>query len=257
VIGIAMDGLGYGADGRLWGGECFVANFRSARRAAHLDYIAMPGQMQAVREPWRMALVYLHRAFGDALFELPLPFVERLNRRDSGALLKMAAAGIQSPLTSSAGRLFDAVASLVGLRDRASYEGQAAMELESIADPSVEVGYDFDSSAPAVRAEPVIRSVVDDLLAGATPSTISAKFHLAVVGLIESLARKLRDERRLRRVTLSGGVFQNRFLLERACSRLERAGFGVYTHKQVPPNDAGICLGQAIIANARLSAGEV
>ena len=260
VIGVAMDGLGFGADGRLWGGEFFVANFLEAERVAHLEYVPLPGGAKAVREPWRMAAVYLHKTFGDDFLKLNLPFVHKLDARAWATLDKMARTGMNSPLTSSMGRLFDAVSGMLGLRETVNYEGQAAIELEAIASRSHSVqGYEFeiDMSAGVIKAEALIRRAVEDLLDGVPPPVISAKFHLGVAHLIATLARHTRVERRLNRVVLSGGVFQNTFLLENVCRLLKVEGFEVYTHSRVPTNDGGISFGQAAIANARLAAGRI
>lgn len=259
VIGIAMDGLGFGSDGRLWGGEFFVADFLEAQRIAHLDYVPMPGGAKAIREPWRMAGVYLHRALGDDFLNLDLPYVRELDPDRWSALEKMAATGTNSPDTSSAGRLFDAVASLIRVRDFVNYEGQAAIELEQIADRNCASGYDFEISSDGtiIRAESIIRGAVDDLLNGVTAPVVSAKFHIGVANLIGCVARRIRDEYGLNRVALSGGVFQNMFLLQKTGDELGRAGFEVFTHSRVPPNDGGISLGQAAIANARMASGVI
>jgi hydrogenase maturation protein HypF len=260
VIGVAMDGLGFGHDGRLWGGEFFVANFLEAERIAHLEYVPMPGGAKAIRDPWRMAAVYLHGAFGDEFLKLNLPFVRGMDKRAWATLDKMTATGINSPQTSSMGRLFDAVSSMLGLRETVNYEGQAAIELETIASRSRSVqGYEFeiDAGTGIISAEALIRRVVEDLLNGLPLPEISAGFHLGVASLIATLARHTRTARRLNRVVLSGGVFQNTFLLENACRMLKVDGFEVYTHSRVPTNDGGISFGQAAIANAHLAAGRI
>lgn len=256
VIGVAMDGLGFGEDGRFWGGEFFVADFADAERIAHLDYIPMPGGAKAIREPWRMASVYLHRALGNDFCELPLPFAEKLYQITWPTLRSMIASNANCPETSSMGRLFDAVSALLGLRARVSYEGQAAIELETIADQTISTGYEFEvTDSGVIKAEPIIRRAVDDLLDGRPASEISAKFHLAVAQLILSVAQNVRQSRHLNRVALSGGVFQNMFLVERASRILAADGFEVLTHNRVPANDGGISLGQVSVANARLRAG--
>lgn len=256
VIGVAMDGLGFGEDGRFWGGEFFVADFADAERIAHLDYIPMPGGAKAIREPWRMASVYLHRALGNDFCELPLPFAEKLYQITWPTLRSMIASNANCPETSSMGRLFDAVSALLGLRARVSYEGQAAIELETIADQTISTGYEFEvTDSGVIKAEPVIRRAVDDLLDGRPASEISAKFHLAVAQLILTVAQNVRQSRHLNRVALSGGVFQNMFLVERASRILAADGFEVLTHNRVPANDGGISLGQVSVANARLRAG--
>lgn len=259
VIGVAMDGLGFGEDGRMWGGEFFVADFCDAERVAHLDHVPMPGGARAVREPWRMAAVYLQRASGEDFLKLDIPFVRSLDARAWATLRRMVATGTNSPETSSMGRLFDAVSALLGLRGAINYEGQAAIELEAIADASCEESYEFDFGAGGsiIKADAVIKHAVEDLLDGRAPGEVSAKFQTGVARLIATVARRVREERRLNRVCLSGGVFQNVFLLERACRQLRQDGFEVFTHGRVPPNDGGISFGQAAIANARLAAGRV
>lgn len=259
VIGVAMDGLGFGVDGRLWGGEFFIADFNDAERIAHLEYIPMPGGAKAIREPWRMAAVYLRQAFGDDFLKSDLPFVQNMDRKAWTTLRSMARSGINSPETSSMGRLFDAVSSLLGLRNIVNYEGQAAIELEAMADRGVSQSYEFEIGADgkSIRAEALVRRAVEDLLGGASPSEVSTKFHLGVAHLIVSIARRARDERHLGRVVLSGGVFQNMFLLEKTCQMLLDDSFEVLTHHRVPTNDGGISLGQAAVANARLASGRI
>ncbi len=251
VIGVAMDGTGFGLDGKLWGGEFFVADFRTAERVAHLEYIPLAGGAKAIREPWRVAAVYLEKTFGDGFLDLDLPFVKNLNRNEWKTLKSMIAARTNSPETSSMGRLFDAVSSLLGLRNSVNYEGQAAIELEAIAGKSAAKSYEFEiDKSRIIKSEKVVRKAVEDLLNGVSVPVVSAKFHLAVVELIAKIARQIRTERNLNRVALSGGVFQNMFLLERVCYLLEKEGFEVLTHRRVPANDGGISLGQAAIANA-------
>ena len=253
VIGVAMDGLGFGTDARMWGGEFLIADFVGAERVAHLDYVPMPGGVKAIREPWRMAAAYLQHTFGEDFLKLDLPFVREIDRSAWGILHRMTRSGTNSPETSSMGRLFDAVSSLLRLRDHTNYEGQAAIELEQIAGTANSGSYQFEVSDDGIiRAQPVIRSLVEDLLQHVAVSTISARFHLAVVDLIVRMSLQIRDQRKLNRVAMSGGVFQNVFLLNAVCSRLSAAGFRVFTPQRVPANDGGISLGQAAIANARL-----
>ncbi|MGA9770979.1 MAG: carbamoyltransferase HypF [Blastocatellia bacterium] len=259
VIGVAMDGLGIGSDGRFWGGEFFVADFLHAERVAHLDYIKMAGGAKAIRQPWRMAAAYLHSAMGDDFLKLDLPFVHNLDRKGWSAIRSMMQSDTNSPETSSMGRLFDAMSALLGLRRAVNYEGQAAIEMEAIADRTCAEAYEFEvtDNGSIIKAEPVIKHAVEDLLDGVSPQMISAKFHLGVADLITSIARRIRDERHLSRVALSGGVFQNMFLLENVCRRLDSECFDVLTHNRVPPNDGGISLGQAAIANACIQTGRI
>jgi hydrogenase maturation protein HypF len=259
VIGVAFDGLGLGTDGKLWGGEFFVADFTQAERIAHLEYVLMPGGAKAIRQPWRMAAVYLYQAFGNDFVHLEIPFVENLNQSAWKTLRQMIATETNSPQTSSMGRLFDAVASLLSLRNTVNYEGQAAIELEAIAEKDCSDGYFFEiaEDKSMIKVSDVIKKIVEDLMAGVSPQIISAKFHLGVAHLISFIAREIRDERNLNRVALSGGVFQNLFLLAETCRILKSDGFEVFTHSRVPTNDGGISLGQAAIANARIMAGRI
>lgn len=259
VLGVAMDGLGFGLDGRFWGGEFLVADFTHAERVAHLEYIPMPGGAKAIREPWRMAAMYLSRALGERFLDARIPFVRSLDRATWKTLVKMVESGTNCPDTSSMGRLFDAVSSLVGLRNSVRYEGQAAVELEAIADPTVADAYDFDLSEDGrtVKAHSLIARIVDDLVDDVAGSIISARFHGAVANLIGSIAIRIRDERGLDRVALSGGVFQNVLLLEKTRAHLLSQGFTVLTHNRVPPNDGGISFGQAAIANAMGGLGRI
>ncbi|MCA1632884.1 MAG: carbamoyltransferase HypF [Acidobacteria bacterium] len=259
VIGVAMDGLGFGSDGRMWGGEFFVADFTEAERLAHLDYIPMPGGEKAVREPWRMAAVYLERALGEDFMESALPFIQDMDARKWATLRRMILTGTNSPETSSMGRLFDAVSSLLGLRGVVNYEGQAAIELEAIAERGCAQRYEFEvaGNGSIIKAESVIRRAVEDILADVSPQVVSAKFHLGVAQLIAAVAGRIRDERHIDRVVLSGGVFQNMFLLGRTRRLLKDEGFEVFTHSRVPTNDGGISFGQAVVAGARIGRGRI
>jgi hydrogenase maturation protein HypF len=258
VIGVALDGLGFGNDGRFWGGEFFVADFVTAERVAHLANVPMPGGTKAIREPWRMAAVYLQRAFGDDFVKLDLPFVRGLEARGWPTLRSMIATRTNCPETSSMGRLFDAVSSLLGVRSQVNYEGQAAIELEALADPDSAQSYEFTISGEnLIDASGVIHSAVSDLLSGAPPAVVAAGFHGAVARLISLVAELVREKRKLNRVVLSGGVFQNMLLLRQTVKLLRSTNFEVFSHARVPTNDGGISLGQAAIANARIKSGRV
>ena len=259
VIGVALDGLGFGTDGRLWGGEFFVADFVAAERIAHLAEVPMPGGAKAIREPWRMAAVYLQHSFGDEFVNLDLPFVKDLEQRGWPTLRSMIATKTNCPETSSMGRLFDAVSSLLGVRSFTNYEGQAAIELEAMADRDSADSYEFriGSDGKLIEAADVVRAAVSDLLGGTAPSVVSARFHRSVARLIATIADQAREERKLNRVVLSGGVFQNILLLRQTLGLLRSSGFEVFTHARVPTNDGGISLGQASIANARIKSGRI
>lgn len=255
VIGVAMDGLGYGLDGTLWGGEFLLANFFEAERKAHLRTVALPGGVKAIKEPWRMAAIYLQESLGEEFVDLPIPFCRELDDGAWKTLRRMTKKGINSPLTSSMGRLFDAISALLQVREFVNYEGQAAVELESIADQAETEAYRFGFNADGteISAVPVVRQVVNDLLEDLTPARISARFHLGVARMIAAVAIRMREQSRINRVALSGGVFQNMFLLGKTSRALAEEGFVVLTHRRVPPNDGGISLGQAVIANERIN----
>lgn len=250
ALGVIFDGLGYGADGTVWGGEFLLGDFSGYRRLAHLDQVCMPGGDAATREPWRMALAYLYASYKDALPDLPV--LDKIPADQLTLLLQMLGKGINSPLTSSCGRLFDAVSALLGLRDTVAYEGQAALELEMCAAEQEEGQYPFDllvDSAPIrVNVRPLIRAIVADLQQKVATDIISARFHNSVAALILGVCQQLREREKLDLVVLSGGVFQNCYLTEKSVALLEGDGFRVLTHSLVPPNDGGLALGQAVIA---------
>lgn len=260
VIGVAFDGTGSGSDGTIWGGEFLVADYTDFVRAAHLEYVPLPGGEQAIRGPWRMAASWLYQVYGDEMEALDIDFIQRLNKRPWPLLKQMIQRSINSPPTSSIGRLFDAVSSLVGVRDTINYEGQAAVELEMIADERCQENYSCaitEGQPMVVQGGDIIRGVVEDLLARVSPSIISAKFHNTIAAAIVDICDRIRQQHGLNRVVLSGGVFQNMLLLERAVAGLAPIGFEVYVPSKVPPNDGGISLGQAAIANARVIAGMI
>jgi hydrogenase maturation protein HypF len=244
VLGVAFDGTGYGTDGTIWGGEFLRADLRGFERLGHLAAVPMPGGAAAIKQPWRMAAAYLE----DDTAGLE---VFRRNEARWPSVLSMARSGTNSPLTSSAGRLFDAVASLLGLRDTINYEGQAAIELEQIADPGEQSGYrtEIAESGPlVVRGAGLVRSCAEDLRAGVAVPVIAARFHRGVVDAILRSCVVLAERTGLRTVALSGGVFQNLLLLDGVVSALEGNGLRVLTHSRVPTNDGGISLGQAVVA---------
>jgi hydrogenase maturation protein HypF len=252
VIGVAFDGTGYGTDGTIWGGEFLIADLAGFERAAYLDPVPMPGGAAAVRQPWRMAAAYLAASYRDGMPE-GLAVCQR-NDRLWAAVLAMADRKINSPLTSSAGRLFDAVAALVGVRDEVNYEGQAAIELEQLADVRERSGYPAAITGRdgrlTVRGADLVSAAAQDLLAGVAPPLIAARFHNGVAAAIVGVCALLREQTGLTAVVLSGGVFQNQMLTSRAIAGLAECGFRVMLHSRVPCNDGGISLGQAAVAGA-------
>ncbi len=259
ALGMIFDGLGYGADGTIWGGEFLVGDALDYERAGHFAYLAMPGGDAATREPRRMGLSALYHAYGSALPEHPL--LSSFASGERKLLLQMLEKGVNAPLASSCGRLFDAVAALAGLRQEIQYEGQAAMELEMCLDPDETAAYPFElcEREGLLVFEPatLIRTLVEDSLAGVAAARISARFHNALVAMVRAASDALRRKHALQTVVLSGGVFQNLTLLERVSQGLAADGFTVCRHRQVPPNDGGVSLGQAVAAGARQRAGHV
>jgi hydrogenase maturation protein HypF len=253
VIGVAFDGTGYGTDGTIWGGEFLIADLADFERAGHLAPVPMPGGAAAVREPWRMAAVYLNAAFDGAPPPDGLDVIRRNNDRWP-MVVKMAGKGVNSPVTSSAGRLFDAVAALLGVRDAINYEGQAAVELEQHATPDEAGWYEAGVSSHRtfrVNGVDLVRAAADDLLAGVRREVVAARFHNGVAAAIEAGCVLARERSGLGTVALSGGVFQNLLLLRETERRLAARGFAVLTHSRVPCNDGGVSLGQAVVAAAR------
>ena len=253
VIGLSFDGTGYGTDGNIWGGEILVADLKTCRRAGHLAYIPMPGGDAAAKEPWRMAASYLYHTFGDAFWDLNLPVLKGIDEKQIKVMVEMIQKQVNTPVTSSLGRLFDGIAAIIGIRNRVSFEGQAAMELEMLAEKRMTASYDYDWKSGDIHRilfQPIIRGVANDMQKGVAPSEISGKFHSTLVGLFSELCSTIGKETGLNRVVLSGGAFQNSLLLTGLIQTLTRNNFEVFTHTLVPPNDGGIALGQAMVAAA-------
>ena len=287
VIGVAFDGTGYGTDGTIWGGEFLVADLAGFERAGHLAAVPMPGGAAAIRQPWRMAAAYLDAAAaGTAAAAARRPGqriagraarsaagagrmarryswqldVARRNEADWDAVVQLARRRVNAPLTSSAGRLFDAVASIIGVRDAINYEGQAAVELEQLADPAERGSYRariWPGPPLLVAGTDLVQAVADDLAAGTDRCVIAARFHHGIAAVIEECCAVLRDQHGLTVVALSGGVFQNLLLCQEVVDRLTARGFEVLVHSRVPCNDGGISLGQAVVAAARDAASPV
>jgi hydrogenase maturation protein HypF len=251
VIGMAFDGTGYGDDGTIWGGEVLVASPAVAERVAHLRSIALPGCDAAVEHPARSALAHLWAAGIE--WNPKLPSVVAVPAADRAVVRMQLERRLLTVPTSSMGRLFDAVASLVGVRHVVDYEAQAAIELEAIADPVADGSYAFPSpdGFGAIDAAPVIAAVVSEVLTGAPAAVVAMRFHRAVIGLVVNTARAIRTTHGLHTVALTGGVFQNIVLLNGCREALDELGFEVLDHRLVPTNDGGLALGQALIAATR------
>jgi hydrogenase maturation protein HypF len=277
VIGFVLDGTGYGIDGNIWGGEVLIAGYKDFERVAHFEYVPMPGGAAAIHEPWRMAVSYLVHHFGNDIVTTRLPFIEAVPRAKLDLLLRALERRINSPLTSSCGRLFDAVAAIARVRQKVSFEAQAAIELEMAAQFNLKDLATFaKSSKTAARASSKSREKSEDgayqfdilpkegrLIIGTRPMfealirdvhnllpvrEISRKFHEGLVNLLVQLAERLRGLTSLQRICLSGGTFNNLYLTTRLVSRLVVSGFEVFTQNEVPAGDGGLSLGQAMVA---------
>jgi hydrogenase maturation protein HypF len=261
TIGLSLDGTGYGTDGRIWGGEVLIARLDGFERFAHIDYVPMPGGDAAVREPWRMALAHLHAA-GLDVTSPELLHLLGATEKEARLLLRMIERGINAPLTSSLGRLFDAVAAVVLSRRAVDYEAQAAIELEGFAvdEPDDPDGYEFalegnrDQREPLrIKTEPMWTELLRDLRSGVSNSRIAARFHSGVAKSFVHVAEAARDATGIGRVALSGGVMHNRRLARLLRAGLEAEGFAVYQHRRVSPGDGGLSYGQAAAAAAMLT----
>jgi hydrogenase maturation protein HypF len=258
VIGVALDGTGYGTDGMIWGGEFLVCDFLGFKRCGHLRYVPLAGGDSAVRQPWRSALAYLREAFGERASSLPVPIFRDIPPKRIRVVDTMIARGIQTIGTSSCGRLFDAVSSLLGIRHDTTYEGQAAMELEMAAagmNTPASGLYPFaihDGDPFQIDLRHTIEAIVHDVVSGISTGEISARFHLTMARVIVASCDRLRAAHGLTRVCLSGGTFQNLRLLGHTVTCLRESGFEVFIHHRVPPNDGGLALGQAVIASCML-----
>jgi hydrogenase maturation protein HypF len=258
VIGVAFDGTGYGDDGAIWGGEFLIADYAGYDRAAHLRYVTLPGGDRAVREPWRMALAHLHAAgiaWDDDID--PVFFGRELGEERLGVLRSQIEKGLNAPLTSSMGRLFDAAAALAGVRQAVNYEAQAAIEFEALVDSSEPDIYEFDYANGLIDPAPAWADLLADRRAGLDIGRIAARFHNGVARMVRDVCRHLRHERGINEVVLSGGVWQNATLLRQTLALLEKESFVVYTHQLVPANDGGLALGQAAIAHFRPDQKEI
>jgi len=254
VIGIAFDGTGFGTDGNVWGGDFFIGGLKGFKRIAHLKYIAMPGGEAAIKEPWRMAFSYLYGIFGEKVNSLKLEF---LRDKDTGLLSQIIRKKINSPLASSMGRLFDSVAAIIGICDTAEHEGQAAIMLEREIRECTNARfyknkYDFSykdkNGIIEIDWAPVIERVALDVRDKKNKSEISLKFHNALIYMIGEVCGSVRKKYKIKKVCVSGGVFQNKYLSGNIKPFLLERGFEVYTHKMLPAHDGNIALGQAVMA---------
>ncbi len=260
TIGIILDGTGYGTDGTIWGGEILVGDAKSFERFAWLEPMALPGGTAAIRQPWRMALSYLNQAFGNSLSRIEIPFMQNLQTQQVSIILQMIEKKLNAPLTSSCGRLFDAVSALLNIRQEINFEAQAAIELEmAVAGDMFNDYYEealaSDNLRGVIPVVPLICAIVEDIQNGVKKSKIAARFHRTLAELFLRAAKSASDVHSLKRIGLSGGVFQNDYFFSYILKRLKELGFEVLTHKQVPTNDGGLALGQVVVANTAMKSG--
>jgi hydrogenase maturation protein HypF len=250
VIGVAFDGTGMGDDGAIWGSEFLIADYSGYRRVAHLKYFPLPGGDISTRRPSRTAL--------SLLYALELDWDESLATHadlcfaDRNILKNQLEKQINSPLTSSMGRLFDAAAALAGGCQHSNYEAQAAIEFEALADPDEKGFYKFEFTDGEINPKPAIQALISDYLAGTSIGKISSRFHNGLAHMVAVVCGKISKDSGLSEVALTGGVWQNITLLQKTVTLLEKDGFTVYIHRRVPANDGGLALGQAVIAAYRL-----
>lgn len=249
VIGISLDGTGYGTDANIWGGEFMIADLNDFVRFSHFDYVQMPGGDKAVSEPWRMALAYIYKYLGKNFDYQAVPLFRSIDKETFLLTEKMIINNVNSPLTSGAGRLFDAVAAIIGLCPRSTFDSEGPMRLESITDMNTKDFYPFIAGPTVVFAE-TLKAILRDMPKENAP-VISARFHNTVAQIILEISLRIRKEFSIRKVILSGGVFQNKYLSERSIALLQQNGFKVFMNHIVPSNDGGISLGQLTIASKR------
>ncbi|MBN1316324.1 MAG: carbamoyltransferase HypF [Anaerolineales bacterium] len=264
VIGVALDGTGYGTDAKIWGCEFLLADLQNFQRVGHLEYLPLPGGEGAIRRPYRIAMAYLQTLLG----EMPdLPFMANISQEERRIIYQQVERGLNTPLTSSCGRLFDAVAALIGVRGEITYEAQAAIELEMITVSDIEKNepppekwlfqsypYEIDriEDQLIIRVARLFSAIIDDLESNVARIKIGRRFHATLAHMVLNICLQIRDEHNINTVALSGGCFQNRLLLRLVVSALRNRGFKVLTHQRVPPNDGGIALGQVAVAAHRL-----
>jgi hydrogenase maturation protein HypF len=250
VIGVAFDGTGYGADGNIWGAEFLLCDLLDYTRITHFEYLSLPGGDLAAEEPWRMAVSCLYKIYGDDFRKLNLAFLEQIEPGKTELLIRMIDKNINCPLTSSAGRLFDAVASMLNLCQVASFPAEGPMRLESMVQQNCTELYAF-SMDQTISFDATIRGIVDDLSKGIDKPVIATKFHNTIISVIFETAEIIRRKEEINKIVLSGGVFQNKYLLEGTMTLLRKNNFEVFTHASIPTNDGGIALGQLAVASKR------
>ncbi len=250
VIGVSFDGTGLGDDGNIWGGEFFICDLANYERYTHFDYVPLPGGDKVTKEPWRTAVSYMYKYLGKEFLNLDIPFVRNLDVEKTRIVMQAIDKQINSPLSSSAGRLFDAVAALTGICTESKFHAEAPMRLEAAIDMNITYAYPFDFGE-TISFGNTILDIVDDLLSGELVSEISTKFHNTVINTVLAVISQIRKETGLNKVVFSGGTFQNRYIMSNIETMLTLEGFKVYTQSRIPSNDAGVALGQLVIAAKR------
>ena len=250
TIGVSFDGTGYGDDGHIWGGEFLVCDLKNYERITHFEYMPMPGGDQVTKEPWRTAVSYLNAYFGKDLSDLDLDFLQNIPKIKIELILESINKKINAPLSSSCGRLFDAVSALINLCPVSKFHAEAPMRLESIAKPEIRESYPFDAGQ-TISFKSTFMAIIDDLKKQVHPGIISAKFHNTMINVIFATVLEVRQKTGINKVVLSGGSFQNVILLEETERKLTENHFEVFSHEKVPSNDGGIALGQLAIASKR------
>ncbi|MCM8829513.1 MAG: carbamoyltransferase HypF [Candidatus Omnitrophica bacterium] len=248
VIGIAFDGTGYGEEGDIRGAEFLIGDYKGYERYRFLDYIKLPGGEKAIKEVWRTGISLLYKAFGDDLLKLEIPFVKR-HLKQAGYIIDMLKKDINCVPASSMGRLFDGISAILGIRGEITYEAQAAIELEMVAERAGLKPYPYGiGNGSIIDPVPLIQGVVDDIKRGSSAGKISYRFHKTISGIVTEICKRIKEEKNIKRVVLSGGVFQNNLLLNMVWDELKKNGFSVFCHHNIPTNDGGISAGQAVIA---------
>jgi hydrogenase maturation protein HypF len=247
VIGVSFDGTGFGDDGNIWGSEFLVCDLADYRRYTHFEYKKMPGGDAVTSEPWRMAVSYLYSMMGEELLDLNLPFIKNIDCENLKIILQMLKGSLNTPLTSGAGRLFDAVAALLNICTQSAFHAEAPMRLENVITGGVIDYYPFNNEHEIIFNE-TFRGIINDIDKGIPEGIISAKFHNTIIKVVETTVKKIQQETGLNKVVLSGGTFQNRYLLSNLEPALKKSGFKLFANSRVPSNDGGIALGQLVVA---------
>ncbi len=254
VIGIAFDGTGLGDDNKIWGGEFFVCDLADYERFSYFDYVKMPGGDKATKHPWRMAVSYLHKYYGRNFNKSDFEFLKDVTDFELEFVIEMLEKNLNCPETSSCGRLFDAVSAIINLCTNASFHAEAPMRLEAAIDTNCTKSYDF-KIGKQIDLKEIFEGIITDLNKGINQGIIATKFHHTIINIIFAVAKKLRDERGLNKVVLSGGSFQNRYILEKVENLLNKHNFEVFSHQETPSNDGGLALGQIAIAAKKRELG--